>query len=187
MLTHIHPCTTSSLPSNPLTHQSPFSFTFFPSPTPLHKTRFLIRSSASDTQSLPKSAIQRIAHKLRSLGFTEDPHKPKPKPEPKCRRNLHPSAPSIAQTPSRAHPRYELVHSGESGSGSGYGFGHIQVPRPEARGDKAEGDGEEGGGGEERGESADIGGAEEAEENGDRVEEEAEGREGRDHGRDRQT
>ncbi|GMY13487.1 CRM-domain containing factor CFM2, chloroplastic [Fagus crenata] len=82
MLTHIHPCTTSSLPSNPLTHQSPFSFTFFPSPTPLLKTRFLIRSSASDTQSLPKSAIQRIAHKLRSLGFTEDPPKPSPNPSP---------------------------------------------------------------------------------------------------------
>uniref|UniRef100_A0A2N9H0S9 CRM domain-containing protein n=1 Tax=Fagus sylvatica TaxID=28930 RepID=A0A2N9H0S9_FAGSY len=80
MLTHIHPCTTSSLPSNPLTHQSPLSFTFFPSPSPLHKTRFLIRSSASDTQSLPKSAIQRIAHKLRSLGFTEDPTTPSPNP-----------------------------------------------------------------------------------------------------------
>ncbi|KAL0014228.1 hypothetical protein SO802_001297 [Lithocarpus litseifolius] len=78
---HIHP---SSLPSNPLTvtDQSPFPLTFFPSHSPLPKTPFLIRSSTSDTQTLPNSAIQRIAHKLRSLGFAEDPQNPNPNPSP---------------------------------------------------------------------------------------------------------
>ena len=82
-LTHIH-IPPSSLPSNPLTvtDQSPFPFTFFPSQPPLPKTRFLIRSSTSDIHTLPNSAIQRIAHKLRSLGFAEDPQNPNPNPKP---------------------------------------------------------------------------------------------------------
>ncbi|KAF5479536.1 hypothetical protein F2P56_000346 [Juglans regia] len=71
----------SSIPSKPLTHQSPFPFIFFPSPLPKtlisstpRSPSFLIRTSASasDTQTIPKSAIQRIADKLRSLGITEE-------------------------------------------------------------------------------------------------------------------
>ncbi|XP_062151304.1 CRM-domain containing factor CFM2, chloroplastic isoform X2 [Alnus glutinosa] len=76
-LTHLYP----SLPSKPLTDQSPLPFTFFPSPLP-RNPKFLIRSSASDAQTLPKSAIQRIADKLRTLGFTEDTQSPSPSPSP---------------------------------------------------------------------------------------------------------
>ncbi|XP_041006200.1 CRM-domain containing factor CFM2, chloroplastic isoform X2 [Juglans microcarpa x Juglans regia] len=78
--THLHH-PNSSIPSKPLTHQSPFPFIFFPSPLPNtlisstpRSPSFLIRTSASasDTQTIPKSAIQRIADKLRSLGITEE-------------------------------------------------------------------------------------------------------------------
>ena len=47
---------------------------------------------------------------------------PKLKPEPKCRKNLHPSAPPISQTPGRTHSQYQLVHSREPGFDSGNGF-----------------------------------------------------------------
>ncbi|XP_010550103.1 PREDICTED: CRM-domain containing factor CFM2, chloroplastic [Tarenaya hassleriana] len=36
------------------------------------RTKFVIRSSTSEAKTLPQSAIQRIAEKLRSLGFTEE-------------------------------------------------------------------------------------------------------------------
>ncbi|XP_038906195.1 CRM-domain containing factor CFM2, chloroplastic isoform X2 [Benincasa hispida] len=75
--------THSSFTLKPLTDQSPSPFTFFPShlhPTlishPPKPSRFLLRCSAVDSETLPKSAIQRIADKLRSLGFTEQPPEP---------------------------------------------------------------------------------------------------------------
>ncbi|KAG6719877.1 hypothetical protein I3842_03G028500 [Carya illinoinensis] len=86
--THLHH-PNSSIPSKPLFHQSRFPIIFFPSllpktlisPTP-RSSSFLIRTSASasasDTNTLPKSAIQRIADKLRSLGVTEETPSPNP-------------------------------------------------------------------------------------------------------------
>ncbi|KAF1879426.1 hypothetical protein Lal_00005892 [Lupinus albus] len=64
----------------PVTHSFTFSSnSTFPFPNILlqNRTRIrtrisIIRSSASETQTLPNSAIQRIAEKLRSLGITDD-------------------------------------------------------------------------------------------------------------------
>ncbi|XP_022150112.1 CRM-domain containing factor CFM2, chloroplastic isoform X2 [Momordica charantia] len=71
--------THSSIPLKTLTDHSPPPFTFFPShllPSlsshPPKSSRFLLRCSAVDSGTLPKSAIQRIADKLRSLGFSEE-------------------------------------------------------------------------------------------------------------------
>ncbi|EXB47734.1 Chloroplastic group IIA intron splicing facilitator CRS1 [Morus notabilis] len=72
---------TSPLPPKLLTHRSPplffFSSPFSTTPKPL---KFTVRSSNADAQTLlPKSAIQRISEKLRSLGFTDE--NPSPEPE----------------------------------------------------------------------------------------------------------
>ncbi|KAJ7974502.1 Chloroplastic group IIA intron splicing facilitator CRS1 [Quillaja saponaria] len=68
-----------SLPPKPLLGRPPSPLFFFSEPlskTLIVKTpkvpKFLVRSSVADTKTLPKSAIQRIAEKLRSLGFTEE-------------------------------------------------------------------------------------------------------------------
>ncbi|PON76004.1 RNA-binding, CRM domain containing protein [Trema orientale] len=98
-LTQHHPIPTSPLPPfpNPLTDQSRPPFFSFSSPSLLttrtsqspKPLKFIVRSSNSDTQTesrtrtlLPKSAIQRIAEKLRGLGFTEEDPNPEPEPEP---------------------------------------------------------------------------------------------------------
>ncbi|OIW12416.1 hypothetical protein TanjilG_04165 [Lupinus angustifolius] len=63
----------------PSTHSFTFSSSSLPFPNLLLQNRTrtrtrisFIRSSASETQTLPNSAIQRIAEKLRSLGITDD-------------------------------------------------------------------------------------------------------------------
>lgn len=70
----------SSFPSKTLTPPKPFLF-LFPSPLPktlpsltpkVPRDLLLLRASAADAQILPHSAIQRIADKLRSLGYVED-------------------------------------------------------------------------------------------------------------------
>ncbi|KAK4282467.1 hypothetical protein QN277_013841 [Acacia crassicarpa] len=75
-----------SIPPKLPSHQSSSSSSFF-FPIPISKTlvprsprapKFFVRCSAADTQTLPKSAIQRIAEKLRSLGYTEDSHSAEP-------------------------------------------------------------------------------------------------------------
>uniref|UniRef100_A0A5B6Z670 CRM domain-containing protein n=1 Tax=Davidia involucrata TaxID=16924 RepID=A0A5B6Z670_DAVIN len=82
-------------PSLPLkTFTNPSSPIFFFYPSPLRKTllspnpqpskALLLRASAAaaaetDTQSLPQSAIQRIADKLRSLGYVDGDDKEEPK------------------------------------------------------------------------------------------------------------
>ncbi|XP_028771145.1 CRM-domain containing factor CFM2, chloroplastic [Neltuma alba] len=81
--THFH---TFSIPPKLPSHQSSSSSSFF-FPIPISKTlvprspkspKFFVRCSAADTHTLPKSAIQRIAEKLRSLGYAEDSHSSKP-------------------------------------------------------------------------------------------------------------
>ncbi|KAK7316396.1 hypothetical protein VNO77_35409 [Canavalia gladiata] len=66
----------------PPSSSSSSSLLFFPHPFPKTKTKSFIRSSASDTQTqtLPDSAIQRIADKLRSLGITDQSPTPTPTP-----------------------------------------------------------------------------------------------------------
>lgn len=80
-LTHL-PVFTSLLPPKTLTDQS-LPRTRIP---PNHKPfNFVVRGSATEAQTqtlLPKSAIQRIAEKLRNLGFTDDNTNPKPECEP---------------------------------------------------------------------------------------------------------
>ncbi|XP_062106773.1 CRM-domain containing factor CFM2, chloroplastic [Humulus lupulus] len=82
---------TPTLPPKPPTHH-PFPLFFSFSSPPLLTARcrtshkFIIRSSNSnsDTQTiLPKSAIQRIAEKLRGLGFTEETPSQEPEPATK--------------------------------------------------------------------------------------------------------
>ncbi|KAJ4826434.1 hypothetical protein Tsubulata_013625 [Turnera subulata] len=86
----VNPSSPSPPPKFLTHHQSP---PLFPIPKTLilsslshNKTRIRSSptpdsSSASDTQTLPHSAIQRIADKLRSLGFTSsDDHQPPPPP-----------------------------------------------------------------------------------------------------------
>ncbi|KAI4351508.1 hypothetical protein L6164_005874 [Bauhinia variegata] len=67
-----------TFPLPPKFPTDPSSACLFFFPVPLSKTliprtqKFLVRSSTADTQTVSKSAIQRIAEKLRSLGFTEE-------------------------------------------------------------------------------------------------------------------
>uniref|UniRef100_A0A0A0LC83 CRM domain-containing protein n=1 Tax=Cucumis sativus TaxID=3659 RepID=A0A0A0LC83_CUCSA len=107
--------THSSFTFQPLTDQFPSPFTFFPShfhPTlisrPPKSSRFLLRCCSIDSETLPKSAIQRIADKLRSLGFTESP--PEPLPDPNS-----PSAPGAIFVPlPNQLPKYRVGHTIDS-------------------------------------------------------------------------
>ncbi|KAF3444703.1 hypothetical protein FNV43_RR14396 [Rhamnella rubrinervis] len=80
-ITHL-PVFTSLLPPKTLTDQS-LRRTRIP---PNHKPfNFIVRSSATEAQTqklLPESSIQRIAEKLRNLGFTDEDTNPKPECEP---------------------------------------------------------------------------------------------------------
>ncbi|XP_023527270.1 CRM-domain containing factor CFM2, chloroplastic [Cucurbita pepo subsp. pepo] len=107
--------THSSFTLKPLIDQSPPPFTFFSSqlhPTlishPPKSNRFLLRCSAVDSDALPKSAIQRIADKLRSLGFTEQP--PEPVSDPNA-----PSTPGEIFVPlPNQLPKYRVGHTIDS-------------------------------------------------------------------------
>ncbi|TYK17752.1 CRM-domain containing factor CFM2 [Cucumis melo var. makuwa] len=107
--------THSSFILKPSTDPFPSPFTFFPSqfhPTlisrPPKPSRFLLRCSPVDSETLPKSAIQRIADKLRSLGFTESP--PEPLPDPNS-----PSAPGAIFVPlPNQLPKYRVGHTIDS-------------------------------------------------------------------------
>ncbi|WCJ20899.1 CRM-domain containing factor CFM2 chloroplastic [Euphorbia peplus] len=74
---HLHP---SSPPKTlPNSYTRPFFLTpktLILSPRTNSFSSFIRSSSSSNSQTLPHSAIQRIADKLRSLGFTEQPPKP---------------------------------------------------------------------------------------------------------------
>nr|KYP39810.1 hypothetical protein KK1_038875 [Cajanus cajan] len=63
--THFH-----YFPTFPPPPPSSSSFSLFPFQIPKTKSKFLIR--CSDTETLPDSAIQRIADKLRTLGITDE-------------------------------------------------------------------------------------------------------------------
>ncbi|XP_068303099.1 CRM-domain containing factor CFM2, chloroplastic [Pyrus communis] len=80
--------TTSRFPPKTITdHPSLSPFFSFPRALPSQNpksSKFTIRSSAADTKTLaPKSAIQRIAEKLQSLGFTESTQNPDRQPDTK--------------------------------------------------------------------------------------------------------
>ncbi|KAK7271711.1 hypothetical protein RJT34_27834 [Clitoria ternatea] len=76
---HSHPFPSSSSSSFWFSSSSSSLF-FFPLQFPKTKPKSLIRSSTSDsqTETLPSSAIQRIADKLRSLGITDQSPAPPP-------------------------------------------------------------------------------------------------------------
>lgn len=81
-LTHHPSVPTSLLPPKFLTDQSLPRTRTHQSPKPVN---FVVRSSAADAQTqklLPKFAIQRIAEKLRNLGFTDENSNPPPECEP---------------------------------------------------------------------------------------------------------
>lgn len=81
-LTHHPSVPTSLLPPKFLTDQSLPGTRTHQNPRPVN---FVVRSLAADAQTqklLPKSAIQRIAEKLRNLGFTDENSNPPPECEP---------------------------------------------------------------------------------------------------------
>ncbi|KAH7532560.1 hypothetical protein FEM48_Zijuj04G0033300 [Ziziphus jujuba var. spinosa] len=81
-LAHLSTTSLLLLPNKTLPDQSLLKTQISPNPKPIN---FLVRSSTTDAQTqalLPKSAIQRIAEKLRNLGFTDENVDPKPVSEP---------------------------------------------------------------------------------------------------------
>ncbi|XP_062010022.1 CRM-domain containing factor CFM2, chloroplastic-like [Rosa rugosa] len=104
----LHPLThlpASSLPPKTLTHHQSFS-PFFSFPQTPKPSKFTIRSSAADPQTLaPNSAIQRIAEKLRSLGFAEDDtKKPDSRPDPNSAGEIFVPLPETL-------PKYRVGHT----------------------------------------------------------------------------
>ncbi|XP_004297960.1 PREDICTED: chloroplastic group IIA intron splicing facilitator CRS1, chloroplastic [Fragaria vesca subsp. vesca] len=102
----LHPLThlPSSLPPKTLTDLHSFS-PFFSFPKPPKPSQFTIRSSAADSKTLAaNSAIQRIAEKLRSLGFTEDNNKPDSKPGPSSAGEIFVPLPETL-------PKYRVGHT----------------------------------------------------------------------------
>lgn len=106
---------TFAIPPKLPSHQSSSSFFF---PVPISKTlvprssrgpKLFVRCSA-DTQTLPKSAIQRIAEKLRSLGYTEDSHSSKPEGDSA----LNSSAGEIFVPLPQQLPKYRIGHTIDS-------------------------------------------------------------------------
>ncbi|KAM1075970.1 hypothetical protein ACFX19_023952 [Malus domestica] len=89
-------------------HPSLSPFFSFPRTLPSQNpksSKFTIRSSAADTKTLaPKSAIQRIAEKLRSLGFTESTQNPDRQPDKK-------SAGEIFVPIPEKLPKYRVGHT----------------------------------------------------------------------------
>ncbi|KAM5581543.1 hypothetical protein ABKV19_010666 [Rosa sericea] len=104
----LHPLThlpASSLPPKTLTHHQSFS-PFFSFPQTPKPSKFTIRTSAADPQTLaPNSAIQRIAEKLRSLGFAEDDNKkPDSRPDPNSAGEIFVPLPETL-------PKYRVGHT----------------------------------------------------------------------------
>ncbi|XP_034206990.1 CRM-domain containing factor CFM2, chloroplastic isoform X2 [Prunus dulcis] len=107
-LTHLP---ASPFPPKILTDQSLSPFFSFPKTLPSQNpkpSKFAIRSSTTGTKTLaPKSAIQRIAEKLRSLGFTENNEKPQPQPDTKYAGEI------FVPLPQRL-PKYRVGHTLDS-------------------------------------------------------------------------
>ncbi|KAF7819636.1 CRM-domain containing factor CFM2, chloroplastic [Senna tora] len=114
--THFHAF--SLPPKLPSQHSSSSSSSFF-FPIPISKTliprnprapKFLVRSSAADVKTLPKSAIERIAEKLRSLGYTEESQTP----NSDCESTQSNSAGEIFVPLPQQLPKYRIGHTIDS-------------------------------------------------------------------------
>ncbi|CAK9162841.1 unnamed protein product [Ilex paraguariensis] len=116
----------TSLPSKTLPNPSlPYRF-FFPRPLPetlfsqnpkkLLKTlhlRISASATTSDTQTLPQSAIRRIAEKLRSLGYVEDNDKEEPKKNVNPNTKLSSPGEIFVPLPTQL-PKYRVGHTIDS-------------------------------------------------------------------------
>ncbi|KAJ9135254.1 hypothetical protein P3X46_032462 [Hevea brasiliensis] len=107
-LHHLHPSPCPKTLPNP-------SYSLIPIPkslvvqNPRYTFGSFVRCSASDSQTLPHSAIQRIADKLRSLGFTE--HNPKPKIiNPELETDTKPVGEIFIPLPNQL-PKYRVGHT----------------------------------------------------------------------------
>ncbi|KAF8399335.1 hypothetical protein HHK36_015200 [Tetracentron sinense] len=98
-LYHYHPSF-----SSPLFLPSPFPKPIFLQNPKPHK--FLIRSSTADAETVSKTAIQRIAEKLRSLGYLEDNSRETQQPE-----TGHGSAGEIFLPLSQQLPKQRVGHT----------------------------------------------------------------------------
>lgn len=125
MLLQSYPNNPSILPKTLPSDQSP-PFLLFSFPLPYPKSlslryrkssKFLIRSSGADSRTLPKSAIQRIADRLRSLGYV-DHQDPNPAVDPEIEAEPKPVRSGSAGeifVPLRQHlPKYRVGHTIDS-------------------------------------------------------------------------
>ncbi|KAL3526459.1 hypothetical protein ACH5RR_011115 [Cinchona calisaya] len=88
---------------------APHPFFTFPNPLPLFppRPRFVCRATSADAATLPQSAIQRIAEKLRSLGYVEED---KDKDKDRLVKN-GPSPGEIFVPLPRQLPKYRVGHT----------------------------------------------------------------------------